>query len=260
MKPIQKAGTGRRQPTITYNRLAGQDGVALRANVSSRKSTREKSPVKARVAKHDVRDEIQRRILSGETKPGERLSQQSLARELGVAQGTVRESLLELQWLGLVQSVDHLGVFVDDLDASRICEAYLVREVMEGLAARLACANAGRADITELRKMADEIYSLAQDKRNETAALDRAFHLHITELTRNSTLIRLSHTYRILGMTVRAFREPSVIHAEHLRIVEAIEHNFADEAERQARTHVIGAREMIEKQVLQGTFVPAWVG
>ncbi len=216
--------------------------------------------MKARVAKHHVREEIQRRILSGESKPGERLSQQSLARELGVAQGTVRESLLELQWLGLVASVDHLGVFVDNLDAARICEAYAVREVMEGLAARLACVNAGRADITELRKMADEIFRLAQDKKNETASLDRTFHLHITELTRNGTLIRLSHTYRILGMTVRAFREPAIIHAEHLRIVEAIEHNFADEAERQARAHVIGARQMIENQVRQGTFVPQWVG
>ena len=90
--------------------------------------------VKARVARHEVREEIQRRILTGESKPGERLSQQSLARELGVAQGTVRESLLELQWLGLVESIDHLGVFVDNLDASRICEAYLVREVMEAAA------------------------------------------------------------------------------------------------------------------------------
>lgn len=216
--------------------------------------------MKARVAKHDVRDEIQRRILTGEIKPGERLSQQSLARELGVAQGTVRESLFELQWLGLVQSVDHLGVFVENLDAARVCEAYQVREVMEGLAARLACANASRTDIAELRKTADEILRLALDKKNETASLDRAFHLHITELTRNASLIRLSRTYRILGMTVRAFREPTVIHAEHLRIVEAIEHNFADEAERQARSHVIGARQMIEKQASEGNFIPQWVG
>ena len=216
--------------------------------------------MKARVARHEIREEIQRRILTGESKPGERLSQQSLARELGVAQGTVRESLLELQWLGLVESIDHLGVFVDNLDASRICEAYLVREVMEGLAARLACSYAGRADIVELRNMADNIYRLSQEKDSDTASLDRSFHLHITELSQNSTLIRLSQTYRVLGMTVRAFREPSIIHAEHLRIVEAIEHNFAEEAERQARGHVVGAREMIESQVLQGKFIPKWVG
>ncbi|HZY63056.1 MAG TPA: GntR family transcriptional regulator [Edaphobacter sp.] len=218
-----------------------------------------KTTAKTRVARHEIRDEIERRILSGESKPGERLSQQSLARELGVAQGTVRESLLELQWLGLVESIDRLGVFVDKLDVSRICEAYELREVLEGLAARLACRNAGRADIAELRKMADEIYSLAQTDGAETASIDRRFHLRITELSRNNTLLRLSQTYRALGMTVRAFREPSVIHEEHLRIVDAIEHNFADEAERQARSHVIGAREMIEKLAQQGKFVPQWV-
>lgn len=218
-----------------------------------------KTKSRARVARHEIRDEIERRILSGETKPGERLNQQSLARELGVAQGTVRESLLELQWLGLVRSVDHLGVFVDRLDVNHVCEAYQLREMLEGLAARLACRHAGRADLAELRSMADQIYRLAQDDGAETATLDRRLHLSITELSRNSTLIRLSQTYRALSMTVRAFRDPSIIHAEHLRIIDAIEHNFMDEAERQARSHVIGAREMIEKLAAEGRFVPEWV-
>ncbi len=215
--------------------------------------------MKARVARHEVREEIQRRILSGETKPGERLSQQGLARELGVAQGTVRESLMELHWLGLVQSVDHMGVFVDKLDFASISEAYYVREVLEGLAARLACRNAGRADIAELRAMADKIYRLAQEKDTETGSLDRSFHLRITELSRNGALTRLSQAYRALGMTVRAFRDPAVIYSEHLRIIEAIEHNFADEAERLARGHVVDARQTIESLATQGTFVPEWV-
>lgn len=218
-----------------------------------------KTAARTRVARHEIRDEIERRILSGETKPGERLSQQSLARELGVAQGTVRESLLELQWLGLVESIDRLGVFVDKLDVSRICEAYQLREMLEGLAARLACHHAGRADLAELRKMADEIYRLAQDHNAETATLDRKFHLRIIELARNNTLTRLSQTYRALGMTVRAFRPPDVIHAEHLRIVDAIEHNQIEDAERVARNHVVGAREMIEKLAAEGKFVPEWV-
>ena len=217
--------------------------------------------MKARVARHHVREEIQRRILSGESKPGERLSQQNLARELGVAQGAVRESLLELQWLGLVESVDHLGVFVGDLDVSRICEAYQVREFLEGLAARLACNHAGRADIAELRAMADNIFKLAhENKAEEMGSLDRKLHFHIIELSRNGILLRLTETYRVLGMTVRASREPQIIHEEHLSIIEAIEHNSADEAERIARQHVAGARQMIENQAKQGKFIPKWVG
>ncbi len=217
--------------------------------------------MKARVARHHVREEIQRRILSGESKPGERLSQQSLAKELGVAQGAVRESLLELQWLGLVESVDHLGVFVGDLDVSRICEAYQIREFLEGLAARLACNHAGRADIAELREMADNIFKLAQEnKAEEMGSLDRKLHFHIIELSRNGILVRLAETYRVLGMTVRACREPQIIHEEHLNIIQAIEQNSADEAERIARKHVAGARQMIENQARQGNFIPKWVG
>jgi DNA-binding GntR family transcriptional regulator len=215
--------------------------------------------MKTRVARHDIRDEIQRRILSGETKPDERLSQQSLARELGVAQGTVRESLLELNWLGLVRSIDHMGVFVNRLDTASICEAYQVREVLEGLAARLACGHAGRTDVAELRDMAERVYRMATENKSEASTLDRSFHTRITELSRNSALIRLSQAYRVLGMTVRAFRDPSVIYSEHLRIVEAIEHNFMEEAERLARAHVIGARQMIESMMKKGDYAPEWV-
>jgi len=214
-----------------------------------------------RVARHHVREEIKRRILSGETKPGERLSQQSLARELGVAQGTVRESLMELQWLGLVESIDHLGVFVGHLDSSRICQAYEIREVLEGLAARLCCGNAGRTDVAGLREMADDIFKLARKgKEEEMGTLDRNFHFHITELSRNKILLRLAETYRVLGMTVRASRDPEMIHEEHLAIVEAIEKNDADEAEHRARRHVQQAAKMIEAQARQGKFVPKWVG
>lgn len=214
-----------------------------------------------RVARHSVREEIQRRILSGESKAGERLSQQSLAKELGVAQGTVRESLIELQWLGLVDSIDHLGVFVGNLDISRICEAYQVREVLEGLSARLCCNHAGRADIAALRSTAEDIYKLAKKgKAEEMGSLDRSFHFHIIELSRNTILLRLAETYRLLGMAFRASRDPHIIHEEHLRIVEAIEHNFADQAESLARHHVAEASRALQEQASHGKFVPKWVG
>jgi DNA-binding GntR family transcriptional regulator len=214
----------------------------------------------ARVARHQVREEIQRRILSGESKAGERLSQQSLARELGVAQGTVRESLFELQWLGLVESIDQMGVFVGTLDASRISQAYQVRESLEGLAARLSCGNAAPADIVALREMADEIYELARKgKEDAMGRLDRKFHFHITELSRNKILLRLAETYRVLGMMVRASREPRLIHDEHLAIVTAIERNQPDNAEKLARAHVAQAAQAIEAQARHGKFVPKWV-
>ncbi len=167
---------------------------------------------------------------------------------------------MELHWLGLVESVDHLGVFVGNLDASRICEAYQVREVLEGLAARLCCGHAGRSDIVDLRSMADKVFELAT-KGNvvEMGRFDRDFHIRIIMLSRNSILTRLAETYRALGMTVRASRMPQVIHDEHMRIVDAIEQNLPDEAERLSKLHVAEASRMIESDARAGTFVPKWV-
>jgi DNA-binding GntR family transcriptional regulator len=216
--------------------------------------------MQAPVGRHQVREEIQRRILSGESRPGERLTQQSLAKELGVAQGTVRESLLELQWLGLVESIDRLGVFVQKLDAAHICEAYQVREFLEGLAARLACEHTSRADVAMLRKMVDHIWELSKGKKEEEmGAADRAFHLQIMNLSRNKVLLRLAEGYRVLGMAVRASRDPRDVHEEHLQIIDAIEKNMPDEAERLMRFHVAEARRMIEQQAARHAFAAKWV-
>src|SRR5689334_16179518 len=84
-------------------------------------------------ARQRVREELRRLILAGELRPGERLAQQHLAKRFGVAQSVVRESLLELQFSGLVQMVDNLGIFVGELNADTLIQAYEVREMLEGL-------------------------------------------------------------------------------------------------------------------------------
>ena len=172
--------------------------------------------IQSPTVRRSVREEIQRRILSGESRPGERVAQQSLAKELGVGQGSVREALVELQWLGLVDAIDRLGVFVGNLDAARLCEAYEIREFLEGLAARRSCEHASQADATVLRNIANHILTLSNEgKVEEMGAADRAFHLQIVSISGNKMLMRLAEGYRVLGMAVRAYRDPKVVHEEH---------------------------------------------
>ena len=223
------------------------------------KAMRDKNSQSPPLRRH-VRDEIQRRILSGESLPGERLAQQSLAKKLGVGQGTVRESLLELEWLGLVESIDGLGVFVGKLDASRLVEVYEVREYLEGLAARRACGHISQSDVIALQTMAERIWSLSEEGNvEEMGAEDRAFHLQIVHFSRNSVLVRLAEGYRTLGMAIRTSRNASAVYDEHLRIVDAINRNSPGEAEQLARQHVLETRRIIEQEAARNEFVPKWV-
>ena len=199
-------------------------------------------------------------ILSGQRRPGDRLIQQELAKRLGVAQSVVREALLELQISGLVRAVDNLGVFVSELGADDLLQAYEIREVLEGLAARLCCRQASRADIQELRQLTHEIHQLGrQDRKSHMGAGDKQFHNRMIQISRNATLQRLTKGYRMVGMLVRAERSIEDVRDEHLAILQAIEDDRPDDAERLARRHVRAACRALEAKVAGGSFSPQWI-
>ena len=151
------------------------------------------------VSRHQVRDSLQRMILAGERPPGTKLVQQQLAKRFGVAQGVVREALLELQAFGLVETIDNRGIFVSELDTPKLLQAYEVREVLEGLAARHCCQRASRADIRELYATVERIYSLGvEGKLEERGLLDRQFHHKTVLIAQNQILTRLTEAYYVL--------------------------------------------------------------
>jgi DNA-binding GntR family transcriptional regulator len=212
------------------------------------------------LARHRVRDGIQQLILCGEYRAGQRLRQQELAARFDVAQGVVREALLELQFCGLVQAIDNLGMSVSGLEIRDLFDAYEIREVLEGLAARLCCEHASRADLRELRELAARVRMLGERGDVEAmGAADRHFHHQTIVASQNQLLAKFTAGYRVLGMFVRADRKRQVVDAEHLAIVRAIEANDPDRAETLARRHVAASREAIAQQVREGGFVPAFV-
>ena len=221
-----------------------------------RTTERQGSPA-GTLARHRARNALHDLILSGEYRPGQRLVQLELAQRLGVAQSVIRESLLELQFCGLVDAVDNLGMFVSELDARRLLSAYQIREMFEGLAARLCCERASRADVRELSELVQRVYELARQGDLEAMSnADQQFHFRMIQMSGNEMLIKLTEGYRVLGMFVRANRNHRDVRKEHLEIIEAIETNQPQDAEQLARRHARAAREAIERQIAEGTFIP----
>jgi DNA-binding GntR family transcriptional regulator len=202
-----------------------------------------------------VGQELRQLIISGKLRPGERIIQQRLARHMGVSQSVVREAMLEMQGTGLVESVDNLGMFVSAIDPKKLLEAYQVREMLEGLAARLCCQTANPRDIRELTDMAQRICDLGiAHRERERAELDRHFHDRIFEIAHNEVLGRLAGAYHIVRLVVLKQTPHENVRQDHLRIIEAIRQNLPDAAEHAARQHVVNAREMIERQISANEF------
>src|SRR4051794_26891510 len=111
-----------------------------------------------------MRDQIRRvlvqRILDGHYKPGDRLVELQIARELKTSQGPVREALRELEALRLVESETYRGTRVRAHSAREMEEAGQVRGVIEQAAAQWASAALKRnvaplrAELESMRKAA----------------------------------------------------------------------------------------------------------
>ena len=76
-------------------------------------------------------------ITGGAFKPGERLSESELARQLGISRGPLREALGRLEGR-LVVRIPRVGVSVIRISRDDLVELFAVREALEGMACRLA--------------------------------------------------------------------------------------------------------------------------
>lgn len=97
-----------------------------------------------------VQGRIEALILSGALKPGERLNEVVLARQLGVSRGPVREAARALERTGLVTLIMNRGAFVRSMGIDEVMETYELNAVLAndaGLARRHGKAHtrAGRA-------------------------------------------------------------------------------------------------------------------
>ena len=210
--------------------------------------------------RHKVREGIQQLIVKGRCQPGERLVQQRLAKKFGVGQGVVREALCELQMSGLVEPIDNRGVYVSELGEQTLLEAYSIRALHEGLAAQLCCDHISRAEIRDLRDLADSIYKSGQEgDYGMMGKLDKQFHNEILHKSGNSLLVRLVESYAVLQKIVSMNRDPKETYQEHNQILDAMESGHADEACRLMEEHITNGRLQIEKRITEGTFIPNWV-
>lgn len=75
-------------------------------------------------------------IIAGHLRPGDKLVEAKLGEQLGVSSGPVREAFRRLEQMGLVKKIPNRGAFVSTLTERDSVELHIVRELIEGLAAR----------------------------------------------------------------------------------------------------------------------------
>lgn len=191
-------------------------------------------------------------IFHGRLRAGQRLVTEQLARRFGVSHTPVREALIELAGVGIVDLYPNRGAIVRKVTARDVREICHVRCILECAATRSAC---GRTDLAELHRLAREIRALMArspshgDFIQEARMLDSQLHDLIAASCGNAYL---ANELGRLKTLFRAFRDVSWEHEqarndfhriaeegrEHLAIVEALLKKDAKAAARAMASHI----------------------
>ncbi|MGD0612935.1 MAG: GntR family transcriptional regulator [Anaerolineales bacterium] len=132
------------------------------------------------------------RIIAGRFEPGEWLRQEEIASRLGVSQTPVREALDLLVSSGLAERVAYRGVRVLQLSVEEMVDAYALRLLLEGSAARAAALNRTSVQVKELDHLVEAMKPLTTLKdMSAQRQLNREFHLLVASASGNLQLTRL---------------------------------------------------------------------
>lgn len=139
-------------------------------------------------------------ILSGKIRPGQRLNESELARDLGLSRIPVREALQQLQQDGLVVDEPRRGKFVINLSEEEIQKINSLRLILEAEALRLCRAKVTGEGMDALAALVAKMEHSRGVSEIEASALDIEFHRLVWRHTGNEYLAKT-----LEGITIPLF-------------------------------------------------------
>ena len=210
------------------------------------------SPVTSVIRRDAVLSQLRNAILTNRLKPGERIREVQLAKDLGVSRPTLREAIYQLIHEGLLVQEPHKGVTVADIDAATITDIAVVRAALETIAAKAIATDKDDAAREKLRQVwitYDEAAASGDTVRENEAHME--LHRTVWLASHNSMLERIwpivsASVNLALSTDIAARQDTERNRGMHRELVEAILHNRQRRIVSAVREHIqISADELL---------------
>lgn len=203
---------------------------------------------------------IRENILRLELAPGSMVSENELAMLLGLSRTPVREALMELAKVRLVDIYPQRGSAIAPIDYDLVEEACFMRRVLECAVVELACQNVTSESKVE---MADNLLlqerCLAANRAEALLQLDNSLHRLLFRMARREHTWELLtgftvHFDRVRSMSLLTSNERNV--ADHRAIVRAVMNEDPASARRLMENHL--SRYKVDEQALRQHYPAAY--
>lgn len=206
--------------------------------------------------RNQVYDVLKKRIILHEIPSGKKINEEELAKSLGVSRTPIRETLVRLEHEGVVEIIPRRGAFVVSQSKEKVRDLLQVREVLEGLVARLATENMKSELLDRIKRSLKKVSSTDDDdnKLLKYTPADVEFHALLLEACDNELLKSMMenlnvHLQMVRLRTVALPGRPEQTVLEHYEIVEAIEKRDSILAEKLMKEHVASVRRDAQKNM-----------
>ncbi|MBR8743190.1 GntR family transcriptional regulator [Nocardiopsis sp. MG754419] len=201
-------------------------------------------------------EEIKQRILADELHPGDPVSQEGIAADLGISTTPVREALKRLASEGLMVLATHRDARVTELTFAEAQSLYEVRLNLDPLAARWAAERRTEGDIAVIREAVGTLHPLTGTAGVAALNAHRGFHRSIYRASHNAPMVEIldglwdkADRYRQFTLKYRADTESEIerVRGEHQDLAEAVIEGAGARAEEVMRHHIsrsLGRRAM----------------
>lgn len=200
-------------------------------------------------------------IIEGRIKPNERLTEENVSMMLGVSRTPLREAFLQLESEGFVKVTPRHGAVVTQLSEKDAEEIYIIKSVLEGLAAGQAASLADQQAIDQLANFNNQMKAHISHKKKDIRILldlNARFHSLLNGICGNEKLFQItdilrkqSLRYNYIYVTGLSNLEQSVY--EHDELIEALKRQDAHSAEKIVKAHSDTARKALCEFIHQHT-------
>ncbi|AEC21583.1 GntR family transcriptional regulator [Pusillimonas sp. T7-7] len=204
----------------------------------------------------DVLATLRERIARYELPPGSKLNEYELASEFDVPRTRIRDVFTALEQRGLIERIPNRGAMVARLEPQQVFHIYDMREVLEGLCARLACQNADPASWQDLLDQFSgpvEVAVKNGDFEAYTEIYD-SFRRRCIEAAANPVLAQaLDNIYEKTQVLIRRIiilpGRGEIGVREHRAVLEAMRRGDCDAAEQLRRANIRNAKAFLARYI-----------
>jgi DNA-binding GntR family transcriptional regulator len=205
------------------------------------------------LVRNEVYEHLKLEILTGQLEAGAKLAEIPLAQRLNVSRTPVREAVQRLAQDGLVEVEANKGARVRGISADEVRDVYAVREVLDGLAAKLAAQHRTANDLKSIRSALTRLENAPKRDYAAQIAADLEFHNAVAFASQNaaleSTLRAILESVARVKLLTREYNQSEGTRDAHHAIFAAIERQDASAAESAARSHVRDFQKMILERI-----------